>query len=61
MTGKSEYEAPFAEFAAANYLDYAYFSDGFDVYNEDILENTTVFYEPGTSNAIIMNLASSRA
>jgi hypothetical protein len=55
MTGKSEYEATFAEFAAANYLDYAYFSDGVDVYNEDSLENTVVFYEPGTSNAIIMN------
>jgi hypothetical protein len=26
-----------------------------NVYNEDILENTTIFYEPGTSTAIIMN------
>jgi hypothetical protein len=42
-------------FAAAIYLDYAYFSDGVNVYNEDSLENTVVFYEPGTSNAIIMN------
>jgi hypothetical protein len=25
------------------------------VYNEDILELTAVFYEPGTPNAIIMN------
>jgi hypothetical protein len=55
MTGKSEYETTFAEFAAANYLDYEYFTDGVDVYNEDILENTVVFYGPGTSNAIIMN------
>jgi hypothetical protein len=55
MTGKSEYEATFAEFAAANYLDYEYFSNGVDVYNEDTLERTVVFYEPGTSNAIIMN------
>jgi hypothetical protein len=55
MTGKSEYEATFAEFAAANYLNYEYFSDGVDVYNEDILENTAVFYEPGTSNATMMN------
>jgi hypothetical protein len=55
MTGKSEYEATFAEFAAANYLNYEYFSDGVDVYNEDILENTAVFYEPDTSNATIMN------
>jgi hypothetical protein len=55
MTGKSVYEATFAEFAAANHLDYEYFSDGVDVYNEDILENTVVFYEPGTSNATIMN------
>jgi hypothetical protein len=55
MTGKSEYEATFAEFAAANLLNYEYFSDGIDVYNEDILENIVVFYEPGTSNATIMN------
>jgi hypothetical protein len=55
MTGKSEYEATFEEFAAANYLNYEYFSDGVDVYNEDILENTVVFYELGTSNATIMN------
>jgi hypothetical protein len=55
MTGKSVYEATFAEFAAANHLNYEYFSDGVDVYNEDILENTVVFYEPGTSNATIMN------
>jgi hypothetical protein len=52
---KSEYEATFAEFAVANYLDYEYFSNGVDVYEEDILEGTAVFYEPGTSNAIIMN------
>jgi hypothetical protein len=55
MTGKSEYEATFAEFATANYLNYEYFNDGVDVYNEDILENTVVFFEPGTSNATIMN------
>jgi hypothetical protein len=55
MTGKSVYEATFAEFATANHLNYEYFSDGVDVYNEDILENTAVFYEPGTSNATIMN------
>jgi hypothetical protein len=40
---KSEYEATFAEFAAANNLNYEYFSEGVDVYNEDILENTAVF------------------
>jgi hypothetical protein len=55
MTGKSIYEATFAEFVAANHLNYEYFSDGVDVYNENILENTIVFYEPGTSNATIMN------
>jgi hypothetical protein len=55
MTGKSEYEATFAEFAAASHLNYECFSDGVDVYNEDILENTVVFYEHGTSNATIMN------
>jgi hypothetical protein len=55
MNGKSEYEATFAEFAAANYLNYVYFSDGVDVYSEDCLENAAVFYEPGTSNANIMN------
>jgi hypothetical protein len=55
MTGKIEYEATFAEFAVANHLNYEYFRDGVDVYNEDILENTVVFYEPGTSNATIMN------
>jgi hypothetical protein len=55
MTSKSEYEATLAEFAAINLLNCEYFSDGVDVYNEDILENTAVFYEPGTSNATIMN------
>jgi hypothetical protein len=54
MTEKREYEATFAEFAVANYLDYEYFSNGVDIYNEDILESTIVFYEPSTSNAIIM-------
>jgi hypothetical protein len=37
-----------------------FFSHVVDVYNEDILENTAVFYEPGTSNAT-NELASSRA
>jgi hypothetical protein len=37
MTSKSEYEATFVEFVAANLLNYEYFSDGVDVYNEDIL------------------------
>jgi hypothetical protein len=55
MTSKSEYEATLAEFAVINLLNCEYFSDGVDVYNEDILENTAVFYEPGTSNATIMN------
>jgi hypothetical protein len=55
MTGKSEYEATFAEFAAANHLNYEYFREGVDVYNEDILEDAAVFYEPGTPNATIMN------
>jgi hypothetical protein len=55
MTGKSEYEATFAEFATANSLDYEFFSHGIDVCNEDILESTAVFYEPGTSNATSMN------
>jgi hypothetical protein len=55
MTGKGEFEATFAEFTATNYLNCAYFSDGVDVYNEDIIENIAVFYEPRTSNAIIMN------
>jgi hypothetical protein len=32
-----------------------FFSHGVDVYNEDILESTVVFYEPGTLNATIMN------
>jgi hypothetical protein len=48
MSGKSKYEATSAEFAATNHLDYAYFSVGVNVYNEDILENTVVFYELGT-------------
>jgi hypothetical protein len=43
MTDKSKYEVTFAEFAATNHLDYEYFSDGVDVYNEDILESTAVF------------------
>jgi hypothetical protein len=55
MTGKSEYEATFVEFVVANYLNYEYFSAGVNVYNEDILEHTAVFYEHGSSNAIIMN------
>jgi hypothetical protein len=44
MTGKSEYEATFVEFVVANYLNYEYFSAGVNVYNEDILEHTAVFY-----------------
>jgi hypothetical protein len=55
MTGISEYEATFAEFAAANHLDYEYFSVGVNVYSEDILENTDVFYEPGTPASSMMN------
>jgi hypothetical protein len=51
---------PLSEFVAANYLDYEYFSTGVDVYNEDILEHTVVFYEPDTSNAIIMNWLAAR-
>jgi hypothetical protein len=60
MTGKSVCEATFAEFAAANHLNYDYFNDGVDVYNEDILEDNVVFYEPGTSNATIMNWLAAR-
>jgi hypothetical protein len=55
MTGKSEYEATFADFAATNHLDYAYFSDGINVYSEDILENIVVFYEPGTRASTTWN------
>jgi hypothetical protein len=55
MTGKSEYEDTFSEFAVANYLDYAYFSEGVNVCSEDILENTDISYEPGTSATTIMN------
>jgi hypothetical protein len=55
MTGYSEYEATFAEFVAANHLDYAYFSVGVNVYSKDILENAVVFYEPGRPASTIMN------
>ena len=56
MTGKTKYSATFGEFAAANQLNYAFFIDpenSIDVYKYDFVEDTRIFYEPGTSNATI--------
>jgi hypothetical protein len=44
MTGKSEYETTFAEFAAANYLDYENFTDGVDVYKMKIFLRTLLSF-----------------
>jgi hypothetical protein len=43
MTSKSVYEATFAEFSAVNHINYEYFSDGVDVYNEDIVKTLLSF------------------
>ncbi|CAO2176690.1 unnamed protein product [Urochloa humidicola] len=50
MTGKKRYAATFEEFATVNQLDYAYFTDANDsinVYNQDVVEDIHIFYEPG--------------
>jgi hypothetical protein len=46
MTGHRRYFATFAEFAAANSLDYNLISAGIDLYTEDIFENYEPYYEP---------------
>jgi hypothetical protein len=46
MTGFKRYVATFAEFAAANNLDYALISQGVDLYTEDQFEDIAQYYEP---------------
>ena len=46
MTGFKRYVATFAEFAAANSMDYAIISQGVDLYTEDQFENFAQYYEP---------------
>jgi hypothetical protein len=46
MTGFKRYSATFAEFAAANSLDYGTISAEIDLYTEDNFEDFVQFYEP---------------
>ena len=46
MTGFKRYSASFADFAAANSLDYGTISAGLDLYTEDNFEDFVQFYEP---------------
>ena len=46
MTGFKRYSASFADFAAANSLNYGTISAGVDLYNEDNFEDFVQFYEP---------------
>jgi hypothetical protein len=46
MTGFKRYSATFAEFAAANSLNYGTISAGIDLYTEDNFEDFVQFYEP---------------
>jgi hypothetical protein len=46
MTGFKRYSATFAEFAAANSLDYGTISAGIDLYTKDNFEEFVQFYEP---------------
>jgi hypothetical protein len=46
MTGFKRYVATFAEFAAANGLDYALISQGVDLYTVDQFEDFAQYYEP---------------
>jgi hypothetical protein len=46
MTGFKRYSATFAEFAAANSMNYDTTSAGIDLYNEDNFEDFVQFYEP---------------
>jgi hypothetical protein len=46
MTGFKRYSATFAEFAAANSLNYGTISVGIDLYTEDNFEDFVQFYEP---------------
>jgi hypothetical protein len=46
MTGFKRYVATFAEFAAANSLDYALISQGVNLYTEDQFEDIVQYYEP---------------
>ena len=45
MTGFKRYSATFAEFAAANSLDYGTISAGIDLYTKDNFEDFVQFYE----------------
>jgi hypothetical protein len=46
MTGFKRYSATFADFAAANSLNYGIISAGIDLYTEDNFEDFVQFYEP---------------
>eukprot|EP00267_Zea_mays_P057838 XP_023157874.1 uncharacterized protein LOC111591168 [Zea mays] len=46
MTGFKRYSASFADFAAANSLNYGTISAGVDLYTEDNFEDFVQFYEP---------------
>jgi hypothetical protein len=46
MTGFKRYSATFADFAAANSLNYGIISAGLDIYTEDNFEDFVQFYEP---------------
>jgi hypothetical protein len=46
ITDFKRYVATFAEFAAANSLDYALISQGVDLYTEDQFEDIAQYYEP---------------
>jgi hypothetical protein len=46
MTGFKRYSTTFAEFAAANSLDYGTISARIDLYTEDNFEEFVQFYEP---------------
>lgn len=57
MTGKRKFSATFEEFAIANKLDYAYFTDqneSTNVYSQTVIENVQIFYEPAhVANAVL--------
>jgi hypothetical protein len=50
MTGFKRYSATFAEFAAANSLNYVTISAGIDLYTEDNFEDFVQFYEPARAS-----------
>jgi hypothetical protein len=56
MTGFKRYSATFADFAAANSLNYGIILAGLDLYTEDKFEDLVQFYEParlGTATIVV--------